>query len=614
MTQQPSEQQELTHQEAMQQEEMRQQAMREQRRMAYPYPPRRQWGCLRGCLVSVLIYFALCIIIGVIIGIFFPSSSVELKKNTIYHLEMKGTLVEQAQEENPLEQIFGSMQSLVAEEKTVGLNDILANIELAKNDDKVLGIWLDGGQMSMTPAGAKAIRDALIDFKSSGKWVVASAVHYGASNYYVATAADVICLDPSGDVSWNGLSAQQMYFTRLLEKIGVEMQILKVGTFKSAVEPYFRTSMSEEDKLQTLQYLNGIWDEYKTAVSASRHIPVEQLDSLADRYMGLQPAEEQLAAGLVDTIIYHVDMDKMMRTYAGTKDYHLMSTKLMAQVERTTSSTDEKIAVYYLEGTIVDEGNDGIVAKKVVKTMKEIEKDDDIKAVVLRVNSPGGSAEASEHIWRAVERIKESGKPVVVSMGGLAASGGYYISCGADYIYAEPTTLTGSIGIFGTVPNFAELRDKVGLDVDGVATNKYSALESNMIFKGMNEEERQLMQTMVERGYDLFTRRCAEGRNIPQDSIKVIGEGRVWLGAKAMELGLVDEMGNINKAINKAAKLAKLNDYQIAYYPEQKDFMDELMKEMMGGEPTEEEKIILKIREFASKPRIMAIMPLVEIK
>lgn len=575
--------------------------------------PRRKVGCLGGCLIFLAVYFLCSAILGWIMGDMFSSGNVELKDQTVYRLQLKGTLVEQAQEENPFADMLGSVPySSYATQESVGLDEILSNIRLAKNDDKILGIWLDGGALACEPAGAKAIRDALIDFKTSGKWIIASAQDFGQTSYYIASVADRICLDPIGSVGWKGLAAQKMYYTRLFEKIGVEMQILKVGTFKSAVEPFFRTSMSDADKLQTKMYLDGIWSEYKSAVSASRHIPVAQLDELADRYMGLQKAEENLKAGLVDTIVYQQDMDSLLRVYTGTKDYNTLTTSKLAKVKRPESKAKDKVAVLYLEGEITDDSGDGIVGKDVVKTLKKIRKDEDVKAVVLRVNSPGGSANASEQIWHATQNIRANGVPVVVSMGGLAASGGYYISCGADYIYAEPTTITGSIGIFGTIPNVAKLRNKVGLDIDGIGTNKHSEMEGNIIYKGFNAEERQLWQTMIENGYDLFTRRCAEGRHKDQDYIKSIGEGRVWLGDKGVEIGIVDELGNIDDAIAKAVELAGLENYKLAYFPEKKDPWEELLKSF--DDTTDEEKLLIKVREFASKPRIMALMPEVTIQ
>lgn len=570
--------------------------------------PRRRIGCFSGCLIFFAVYFICSAILGWIMGDALSSSSVTLQDQTVYRLQLKGTLVEQAQEENPFLGLMGQMPYVGsrASQETVGLDNILSNIRLAKNDDKILGIWLDGAELSMAPASAKAIRDALLDFKQSGKWVLASAKSYGQTNYYVASAADRIVLDPTGVVDWNGLSAQKMYFTRALEKLGVEMQILKVGTFKSAVEPYFRTSMSDADRQQTMEYLGGIWDEYKSAVGASRGLSAAQLDALADRFMGLQPAKDQVEAGLVDSLVYTQDMDSLLRVFTGTKDYHLITTGMLAQVKRPESKAQDKVAVLYLEGEITDEEGDGIVGTEVIKTFKKIRKDDAIKALVLRVNSPGGSANASEQIWRAVQKIKADSIPVVVSMGDYAASGGYYISCGADYIFAEPTTLTGSIGIFGTIPNVAKLRDKIGVDVDGVGTNKHSDLEGNMIYKGMNKEEQALMQTMIERGYDLFTSRCAEGRHVEQDYIKSIGEGRVWLGAKGKEIGIVDELGNIDDAIAKAVELAGLETYRLTFYPEVTDPYEELLK--LLDNTTEEEKMLIKVKEFCSKPRVMAKM------
>jgi len=575
--------------------------------------PRRKVGCLGGCLIFFAVYFICSAILGWILGDTFSSSTVELKDQTVYRLQLKGNLVEQAQEENPFASIIGSVPySSYAKNETVGLDDILSNIRLAKNDEHILGIWLDGGELNMAPASAKAIRDALLDFKTSGKWVLASAKNYGETNYYVASVADRICLDPTGAVDWKGLVAQKMYFTRAMEKIGVEMQILKVGTFKSAVEPYFRTSMSEADRKQTKEFLDGIWSEYKSAVGASRKLADKQLDALADRYMGLQSAQENLQAGLVDTIVYMQDMDSMLRVFTGTKEYKTMTTGKLAQVKRPESKAKDKVAVLYLEGDITDEDGDGIVGKEVIQTLKKIRKNDDIKALVLRVNSPGGSADASEQIWHAIQNIKADGIPVVVSMGDYAASGGYYISCGADYIYAEPTTLTGSIGIFGTVPNVSKLRDKLGLDIDDYGTNEHSTLEWNIFYKGMNPAEHQLMQTMVERGYDLFTSRCAAGRHVSQDYIKSIGEGRVWLGNKGKEIGIVDEMGNIDNAIAKAVEMANLESYQLVYYPDVVDPLEEILKAF--DNTTDEEKLLLKVRSFCSQPRIMALMPEVTIK
>ena len=572
--------------------------------------PRKKMGCLGKTLVGIGVYFGICFLFGLLMGDLMSTPTTKLEENTIYRIDLEGVVVEQAAEENPFDALLGEMYGQST--TTVGLNDLLSNIALAKDNDKILGIYLRGGNMSVGQASAKAIRDALLDFKQSGKFVIAYADAYTQTNYYIASVADKIYLNAVGNVAWDGMTAQKQYMTRLLEKIGVEMQILKVGTFKSAVEPYFRTSMSAEDRKQTEQYLNGIWSELKTAVAAQREISVEKLDAYADECMSLQPQEKYVEYGFVDTLVYVQDMDTVLRMYAGTKDYKTLSTSKMTNVERAENDAKDKVAVLYAEGQIYDSGSEGIVEKKMLKTIKKIHKDDDVKAVVLRVNSPGGSADASEQIWHALETLKAKGLPVVVSMGDLAASGGYYISCGADYIYAEPTTLTGSIGIFGTVPNVSKLMDKIGLDIDGVKTNQHADLTTNAIYKGMNKQEMALMQTMVERGYDLFTKRCAEGRGVSQDAIKKVGEGRVWLGKDALEIGLVDELGNINSAIAKAAELANLGQYAIVDYPEKTDPFEELIK--MFDTTTPEERLVMKVREFASKPRIMALTPEVSIQ
>ena len=576
--------------------------------------PQRRRGCLRGCLIGLAIYFGLSFLFGLLLGDMFSSQNVKLKDFTVYKLELSGNLVEQGQAANPFEEMMNNIPGY-NQASTTGLDQILDDIRLAENDDKIKGIYLHGGNMAMAPAAAKAIRDRLLLFKQrSGKWIIAYADGYNATNYYVASVADKIYCNPMANIGWRGMVAQKMYFTRLLDKVGVEMQILKVGTYKSAVEPYFRTSMSDADRQQTLLYLKGIWDEYRAAVSASRGISEADLDRYADEYMGIQPAEKYVAYNMVDTLVYREDMDEILRVMSGSKDYQLMTTAKLSQVKRPEAKLPNRVAVLYAEGGInSDDANDGITAKETLKQMKAIMKDDKVKAVVFRVNSPGGSADASEEIWHGVQTLKAKGLPVVVSMGDYAASGGYYISCGADYIFAEPTTLTGSIGIFGTIPNVKKLREKIGLDVDEVSTHKHSAMEATMLTNGMNSEEQAMMQAMIERGYDLFTRRCADGRKMTQDDIKKIAEGRVWLGKDALGIGLVDSLGNIDNAIAKAAELAGIESYDINYYPETKDPMDELLK-MLSGEQSDEERMIARLKTLAKEPRVLMMMEPVEFK
>lgn len=570
-------------------------------------PKKKSHGCLITILVFCVLYFGAMVWLGYTMS----DTSVHITDNSVYHLELNGVLSDQAPEENPFADLlrdtpYGNTPYGNSVEQ-VGLEQILSNIELAKQDDRIRGIWLDGGSLSMPPASAQEIRRALLDFKQSGKWIVAYAANWsGPTNYYISSVADRIYMNPTGAVSWNGLGGTKMYYTRLLEKIGVEMQILKVGTFKSAVEPYFRTSMSEADRAQTLRYLTGIWDELKAGVSESRGIPTDSLDAFADRVMALQPAEEAVRCGMVDTLVYSQTMDEVLTELCGGEKPTKINTADLWKVERKENASKNTIAVVYAEGDITDEKGDGIVGKEMLKTLKKVGKEESVKAVVLRVNSPGGSADASEQIWHAVRLLQEQGLPVVVSMGGYAASGGYYISSEADYIFAEPTTLTGSIGIFGMIPNFGALREKVGLDIDYVGTNRHSDMESGLVIRGMSAEEQAMMQAMIERGYDLFTRRCAEGRHMSQDDIKKIAEGRVWLGKDALEIGLVDELGGLDLAIAKAADLAGLTDYVTRTWPEQEDFLTQLLKSM--DNTTEEEKLVMKIRQLCSQPRIMARM------
>ena len=567
-------------------------------------PRKKKSGCLKGIIIFIVIYIVCSVLSGIWLGKMF-SSGATLENNSVYVLKMKGTLVEQGQEDNPFASLMGEMPGYSAKE-VVGLDDLVHNIRLAKENDKIRGILLQGGEMQMGLASAKALRHALIDYKESGKFLIAYSSNYTHANYYVACVADSLYLNPTGTVGWNGLSANKMYFKRLLDKIGVEMQVLKVGTFKSAVEPYVMTKMSDADRQQTRQYIDGLWNELLQGVSASRHITPEDLNRYADLYMELQQAEAYVENGFVDRLVYTEDIDSILIRLTGTDDYNKISTSALATITAKQTESDNKIAVLYAEGEITDTEGNGIVGTKMVKEIAKIRKDDDVKAVVLRVNSPGGSADASEQIWHAVQTLREKGLPVVVSMGDYAASGGYYISCGADYIYAEPTTLTGSIGIFGLIPNLDKVRDKVGLDIDGVKTNAYSDLQTNAMYKGMNKEEHEKMQRMVERGYDLFTRRCAEGRHTSQDDIKAIGEGRVWLGKDATGIGLVDAIGGLDKAVAKAAEMAGTSDYELTYYPNKKDFYTQLMEAFDTS--SDEEKLIMKMKELCSQPRVMTLM------
>jgi len=573
--------------------------------------PRKNHGCLVAIIVALVVYVAICGIIGASMGSMFSTPETKLKDNTVYKLELNGTVIEQGKDDDSFTALFANMPGANMP-KTIGLDDILSNIKLAQGSDKVKGIYLYDGQLGVGQAAAKEIREALLEFKASGKWIVAYSSVYTPTSYYIASVADELYMNPTGVLVWNGLSAQKMYYTRALEKLGVEMQVVKVGTFKAAVEPFFRTSMSDADRLQTQRYLDGVWGVLKQGVSESRGISVEDLDRYADRYMALVPQEEYVTTHMVDSLVYIDYMDTRLEQLMGTDEYHCLKHSKFTHVKRSESTAKDKIAILYAEGQIYDQGKEGIVEDQMLKQIKKIREDEHVKAVVMRVNSPGGSADASEQIHHAIQTLRDKGLPVVVSMGDLAASGGYYISCGADYIFAEPNTLTGSIGIFGTIPCWVKLREKVGLDIDHVSTNRHANMPNNMVFRGMDKEEEAIMQNMVNRGYDLFTRRCAEGRHMSQDSIKAIGEGRVWLGEDALQLGLVDELGGMDQAIRRAADMAQLNEYSFAYYPERKDPMDELLS--LFDQSTEEERLLMRLKAFASEPRVMALVDVPTIK
>ena len=528
------------------------------------------WGLLK--------FFIFMGLIGSMMSLSSVASTTITKPHSIYELELRGTVVEYQDENDRMAASF--MSALDNDEYAIfGLNDILANIREAKQNPNIDGIYLHGGSMQMGFATAQALREALQDFRESGKFIIAYADNYGQGNYYVATAADSVYLNAIGSLGWSGLGANVTFYTKMLEKLGVEMQVVKVGTFKSAVEPFMLTKMSEPNRLQYSTLLEDIWSQVCRDVAVSRDRTTDELNALADRNMALQPQEDYLLSGLVDGLCYPQDIDMLLCELTGTDDYELLDYDDMLGVRTKGKEQEAKIAVLYAEGDIVDSGNEGIVGKKMVEEIDDLREDDDVVAVVFRVNSGGGSAYASEQIHHALELLKEV-KPVVVSMGDYAASGGYYISCNADYIFAEPTTLTGSIGIFGIIPNVKKLTEKIGVSVDGVETHELSNFNANAVTRGMNAQERALMQAAINRGYDLFTRRCAEGRGKTQDEIKQIAEGRVWSGMRAMDLGLVDNLGSLKNAIDKAAELAEIEDYEVAEYPEPEDIWEKMVESL----------------------------------
>ena len=530
-------------------------------------------------ITGVLICGFIFIILGIstLVGIM-ASSETEtvVPPNSVFTLELKGTIQERYQP-SPVDQFFEDQIS------TYGLEDILNAIQKAKENDLIKGIYLHTGALSCSAASLQAIHRALADFKQSGKFLVAYADAYTQGGYYVASVADKVIVNPVGSLSWHGLASETMFLKDFLAKIGVKMQIFRVGTYKSAVEPMMSTEMSPANREQTQAFLESTWKSILNDVSASRHISADSLNLLADRNMAFQPAETYVSSGLADTLMYQDEVLSYLKSLTGLSDEDDLKTLNLDEMTRVKatapkSKTRDVVAVYYAYGEI-DNGSssydEGINSEKVTKDLRDLRKDKNVKAVVLRVNSPGGSAYGSEQIWREVSLLKAE-KPVVVSMGDYAASGGYYISCAAHKIVAEPTTLTGSIGIFGMMPDASELlNDKLGLHFDGVKTHKMADMGS--MSRPFNAEESALMQQMVNQGYALFTKRCAEGRHIPLEELCKIAEGRVWTGSMAKELKLVDELGGLDTAIQLAAQLGKVKDYNLQTYPAKEDFLTQLL-------------------------------------
>jgi protease-4 len=540
-------------------------------------------------VLATIVAIVILNIIGMIImfgmlGAISASSSAptKLEVQSVYELDLNGTLVERY-EEDPFSEIFGKMSG--ADYAKIGLDEVLANIKKAKTNDKIAGIYLKAdGMFSGGFASLKEIRDALDDFKQSGKFIVAYGDNYTQGQYYLCSIADKIIANPQGMVAWQGLAAQIPFFKGTLDKLGVEMQVLRVGTFKSAVEPFITDKMSEANRQQVTVFVNSIWNTILTDVSKSRDIQVDSLNIFADNALSVKPVSDVLNCKMIDTIMYVDGVDAVINSYlknAADKKVKYVNHSKMTLVPSGEKLRKDKIAVLYAAGDIHDTGEtpDIITFEKMNKAIEKIAKNDAIKAVVFRVNSPGGSAFASEQIWRAISELKNK-KSVVVSMGDYAASGGYYISCEADYIFAQPNTLTGSIGIFGLIPNVQGLTKKIGVTFDGVKTNKHSDIIS--VNRPFTPEERDLMQAYINRGYETFVTRCADGRNISVDSIKKIAEGRVWTGEDALKIGLVDQLGNLQDAIKFAAQKVNLKDYNTVNYPAKESFMERLLKSMSG--------------------------------
>ena len=496
------------------------------------------------------------------------TASTSVKDNSVLLVDLSANIEERAVE-MPFD--FGdySRQSL-------GLDNILSAIKSAAGDPKIKGIYLNSKTVSGAPATVKAIRDALQEFKKSGKFIYAYNDIYTQNGYYVATVADKILLNPTGGMDLKGYAFQVMFYKNLIDKLDVDVQIFRHGQFKSAVEPYFLDKMSEANREQLSTLANSLWDVFLQDVSKARKLSVDQLNVIADSLLCSSP-KEALNLKLVDKLAYSDEAEKMIKSKLnlGEDDkinYVSISNYVKSISEKNNNS--QKVAVFYAFGEISDgksNKDNGIYSETFVKEFRKAYKDKDVKAIVLRVNSPGGSALASENIWHEIELAKKAGKKIVVSMGDYAASGGYYISCNSDYIFAEPNTITGSIGVFGMVPSVQNLlKNKIGITIDQVGTNKHS--DYGTIYRPLDDLESQRLQASIEEIYGTFTKRVADGRHLDIAYVDSIGQGRVWAGSDALRLGLVDELGNLDKAVEKAAELAGIDKYDVCTYPKQKDW------------------------------------------
>lgn len=504
----------------------------------------------------------------------------KIKENTILLLDLNGPIVDRVTDD-PFADAFAS---LTGEPTPEGLNRLLSNIEKAKRDDNISGIVLESGMVQAGYATIEEIRNALIDFKTSGKFIYSFSPIYTQKAYYLASVADKVYLNPSGMLELKGMYAERMFFKKALEKVGVEIQVFKHGKFKSAVEPFLLEEMSEPARLQTEVYINSMWNHVKVGIAEARGLTPEKVSALADEMPMFRSDEMLIESGLIDGLKYKDEVLNELKEVVGideTDDLEAIKNNKYAKVfvSEGKGFIRQKIAVIYAEGDIDGTSTDGIKSDKLSKTIRKARRDSSIKAIVFRVNSPGGSALGSEIIWREVKLAQET-KPVIVSMGNYAASGGYYISCAADKIVANPTTLTGSIGIFGMIPNAEELTNKLGVSFDGVKTNKFADMPS--ITRPFRKDEKELLQAYIVKGYDTFIGRCADGRNTTKEAIDEIGQGRVWSGVNALDIDLVDEIGGINKAIELAKDAADLEEYRVVELPEVEDPIQQLMKDLTG--------------------------------
>ena len=561
---------------------------------------------IKNVLATMVGMFGFFIVMGVIgmmsiIGMIASGNAAQnVEKNSVFVLNLSGTISEQGSE-NPLSMFTGD-NSLNS-----GLNDILSSIKKAKANDDIKGIYIEAGALMTNYATLQEIRNALADFRKSGKWIVAYGDFYTQGAYYVASVANKVYINPKGAIDWHGIGAQTMFYKDFMAKFGVKWEVVKVGTFKSATETFTEEKMSDANRLQTQTFIDGTWRNVCNAVSKSRGISVDSLNSYADSYLALQATETLVKAKMVDGMMYGdqvKDAVKKMMKLEKDDDIAQLTLNDMLNVKDGKVEGSE-IAVYYAEGDIVQDpkaatmfgNNNYIASRKVCKDLEDLMNDDNVKAVVVRINSGGGDAYASEQMWHQMSELRKV-KPVVVSMGDYAASGAYYMSAPASWIVAQPNTLTGSIGIFAVIPDLSGLvTSKLGVRFDEVKTNRNSTF-GNLMARPFNAEEKAMLQASVNRGYSLFRQRVAEGRRLPVESVEKIAQGRVWLATDALNIKLVDQLGGIDDAVKKAAQLAKLKDYYTSDYPAAASWMDAMLNSMSSSGTYLDEQLRQTLGDF----------------
>ncbi len=538
------------------------------------------FASILGTMVAIGLFFLLSffLLIGMA-GSLGGSATYIPKANTVYKIKLAGTLVDNVSE-NPFSVLMGET------EDALSLTTLIETIQAAKTDANIQGIYLDAEMLSTGSANLQALRGALIDFKQSGKFIVAYADSYTQGNYYLCSVADKVFMNPAGMLEIVGIASQSMFYTGLMEKVGVKMEVFKVGTYKGAVEPFMLEKLSDANREQIQSYTSSIWNTLAGGMAESRKLTVDAVNAFANEGLIFGPAETAVERGFIDELKYRPDVEAYVMELAGQTGTKLQAAGVdkMKNIKKAVRESSNQIAILYAEGEIVEaEGavydTDNRITGKLAEELIRLREDEQVKAVVLRVNSPGGSGYVSEQIWRQVVELKKT-KPVVVSMGSVAASGGYYISCAADKIVAQSNTLTGSIGVFATIPNVEATLKKIGVSTDIVKTNKYADMGD--LSRSFRDDERVLMQGYVERFYDLFLTRCADGRGMTKEAVDAIGQGRVWTGAQAKERGLVDELGGMDTAVEVAAGLADLSDYSLTHVSGSKDRWTEFVEKQLG--------------------------------